>query len=263
MENETPVYLNLKKDLNNSDIFEVYFYRELFMELRKQLDDLYSKREKSEQAYAKYDDAVYNITANAITHCGAQDFMGFCYKKGFYDFCLMNYDKYMKWTVLAASNGNAFSLSKLQIYLTTSLDSLYSIPNLDIVYDFLDLTQENFTLYLSKLLCDEIVKILEISPEALVKMPEKFLEQTEETQKVFDRAKIQAEKIVSENLKRAIAFLNEEYEKKRQKEKEKLDLSKKKIQEEIEASSAPEEQEQPQEQEKQKTHRSFKKKFRY
>ena len=180
------------------------------MELRKQLDDLSARRGKSEKTYAEYDDAVYNITASSATNPSAQDFLGYCYKKGFYDFCLMNYEKYMKWTILAAANGNAFSLSKLQIYLTTALDTLLSIPNISDLQDFMELKDDNFIIFLSKMICDEIVNIMEISAEKLIKMPEKYLEQTEQNQKDFDRAKGEATKRVSEKIKRLLVELDKE-----------------------------------------------------
>ena len=86
--------IDLTKDFNTSSTFDIELYRAIFMELRRQMDELSAKRGKSEKAYAEYDDAVYNITSNAITNCSAQDFLGYCYKKGFYDFCIMNYEKY-------------------------------------------------------------------------------------------------------------------------------------------------------------------------
>lgn len=202
--------IDFSQDFNKSEIFNINLYREIFMELRKQLDDLSARRGKSEKTYAEYDDAVYNITASSATNPSAQDFLGYCYKKGFYDFCLMNYEKYMKWTILAAANGNAFSLSKLQIYLTTALDTLLSIPNISDLQDFMELKDDNFIIFLSKMICDEIVNIMEISAEKLIKMPEKYLEQTEQNQKDFDRAKGEATKRVSEKIKRLLVELDKE-----------------------------------------------------
>ncbi len=204
--------IDYTKDFNESQIFNVNLYRDIFMELRKQLDDLSARRGKSEKSYAEYDNAVYNITATSVTDPSAQDFMGYCYKKGFYDFCLMNYEKYMKWTILAASNGNAFSLSKLQIYLTTAIEKLLSIPNISDLQDFMELKNENFVIFLCKLLCEQIVKIMDISAEKLIKMPEKYLEQTEENQKEFDKAKLEASKIVSEKIENVLFQLNKQVE---------------------------------------------------
>lgn len=205
--------LDLSEDFNELLSFDVNLFRSLFMEIRKIVDRLYAKRERSEKDLAEYDDAIYNITANTVHESAAQDFMGFCYKKGFYDFCIMNYEKYMKWSILAAANGNAFTLSKLQIFLTTALDKLYEVENLDVIFDFLDLTEENFELFLSKMLCTEMVSILEISPESLIKMPEHYVEQNEELTKLFDKTKLQACDQVSVKLQKAIDQLLENLKK--------------------------------------------------
>ena len=44
------------------------------MSVKQKIDTLFDKREKSDKDSDAYDDAVYNITTNAINECGAQDF---------------------------------------------------------------------------------------------------------------------------------------------------------------------------------------------
>lgn len=179
----------------------------------------------------------------------------------------MNYEKYMKWTILAASNGNAFSVSKLQVYLTTALDSLDSVDH-SVLIDFLDITDENYVLFLSKLLCDELVEILEISPEELVKMPEKFMEQTEEIQKVFDKAKMEAANRVIEKLNKAAQTLNDEIEKEQAEERRLREEEQREKEIEEQKEEVPNEEGEP----KQEVHEEsnlfkrkpgIKKKFRY
>lgn len=206
-ENELP--REILENPNLSPIFDVFLYRELFMALREKLDDLYEKRERSEKAYAEYDDSVYSITTNALNEVGAQDFLSYCYKKGKYDFCLMNYEKYMKWSLLAAANGNAFSLSKLQIFLTNAIEDVLSLENHSYMLDFLELEPNNYYIFLSKLICEEIVKILDITPENLIKMPEVYQEQNEDLLRLFDNAKMDAAKAVKQTLQKAIEQLVE------------------------------------------------------
>ena len=55
-----------------------------------------------------------------------------------------------------------------------------------------------------------MVKIMDISPEKLIKLPEKFQEQNEETQKIFDRIKIEATNICKQKIKYCIDGLYEE-----------------------------------------------------
>lgn len=255
--------LDLSSDFNYLLSFDVELFRSLFMEIRKIVDGLYSKRERSEKDLAEYDEAIYNITANTVHESAAQDFLGFCYKKGFYDFCILNYEKYMKWSILAASNGNAFTLSKLQIFLTTALDKLYEIDDLDVLIDFLDLTEENFVLFLSKMICEEIVKILEISPEVLVKMPEKYVEQDEELTKLFDKTKMQACEQVSLKLEKAIKQLldNLKMFEKQQNVKEVKSFEKQNVSQEISVQNVVEnERDKPVRFDRKST---IKKKFRY
>ena len=227
-DNSLNKFIDFSDDFNDYMIFDVFLYRELFMQLRKQMDELSMQRNKGDKEVAEYDEAVYNITSNAITDCGAQDFIGFCYKKGYYDFCILNYEKYMKWTILAAANGNAFSVSKLQVYLTTAIDKIMEIDDQKVLVDFLDLTADNYLTLLAKMVCSEIVKILNISAESLIKMPEKYMEQNEEIQKIFDKAKLQAADIVCEKIKSSIDSLNKQYEKKI-KQEEKLLIAEEKI----------------------------------
>ena len=264
--------IDLSEDFNESTFFDVALYRELFMELRKQMDELSAKRNKSEKSYAEYDDAVYNITSNAVSDPGAQDFLGFCYKKGFYDFCVMNYEKYMKWTILAAANGNAFSLSKLQVFLTISLDKIMEIDNQSLLVDFLDISGENYMLLLSKMICEAIVKILNISSEELIKLPEKYAEATEELQKEFDNAKMEATEIVYKEIKNAVEQLKIALEEKIKAENESK-LANAKKEETFKADSVlaskenldnEKEQEEPSETEnKFKRNLKIRKKFRY
>ena len=218
---------------NISPIFDVFLYREIFMALREKLDDLYEKREKSEKAYADYDDAVYHITTNALNEAGAQDFLSYCYKKGKYDFCLMNYEKYMKWSLLAAANGNAFSLSKLQIFLTNAIEEVLNLENHSYMLDFLDLEPENYYIFLSKLICEEMVNILEITPEKLIKMPEVYQEQNEDLLRLFDNTKIEAAQSVKQTLKNAIDQLVEYVKMENQKNKKEVEPKETAVVEEV------------------------------
>lgn len=219
------------KDPSVSPIFDVVYYREVFMSIRKGLDDLYEKREKSNKDSEAYDEAVYNLTTMAVTDAGAQDFLSYCYKKGKYDFCLMNYDKYMKWSILAAANGNAFTLSKLQIFFTNAIEEVLALDNHEYLLDFLELSPENYYTFINKLICEEMAKNLQISAEILIKSPEVYQEETEELTRVFDKSKIEAAKSTKENLKSFIdqlgQYLEEQYAKeKKEKENAKLAMEK-------------------------------------
>lgn len=224
------------EDPNISPIFDVFLYRELFMALKQKLDVLFDKREKSEKDSNAYDDAVYNITTSAINESGPQDFLSYCYKRGKYDFCLMNYEKYMKWSLLAAANGNAFTLSKLQVFFAHAIENVLDLENHNYMINFLELTSEHYYTFITKLLCEEIVKILNISAESLIKMPEVYQEENEELLRLFDNSKLEATENVKITLKVAIDQLVELVKKSSEEEqslKEKNRIESEPIEEEI------------------------------
>lgn len=175
--------------LADAIFYDVDYDREVFMELRKIMDNAFSKRNKSNEDEDYYDEVVFNLTTKCIDSQYLQDFLGYCYKKGKYDFCLMNFEKYMKWTILAGSRGNAFSLSKLQLFFANQLDTILEIPGIELVADNFDLEGDQFMMVLLKKLCDHMVVVSELYPEKMIKEPEVMVEQSEQLMRKFDRAK--------------------------------------------------------------------------
>lgn len=257
----------LLENPNASPIFDIFFYRELFMALRQKLDTLYDKKDRSEKDLEAYDDAVYSITNNAFTEAAAQDFLSYCFKKGKYDFCLMNYEKHMKWELLSAANGNAFAISKLQIFLTNMVEDILTLNNHSYMIDFLGLTVENYFIFIGKLICEEMVKILNISPETLIKMPEAYQEQDEENTRLFDNTKMDAAKKVKEQLKDSINKLVEFVKKEEELEKEYNRAQKEKLKKQNEETKVEQKEEEIKENEKTDSKKSSQKpkikKFRY
>lgn len=209
--------------LAEADFYDIDYDRDVFMELRKIIDNAFAKRNKSKEDEQKYDDIIYNLTTNCIDDKYLQDFMGYCYKKGKYDFCLMNFEKYMKWTILAASRGNAFSLSKLQLFLSNQVNELLSINKIELIMDTLELMPDQFVMVLTKKLCDRLVFILDLFPEDMIKEQEVLLEQNDQSMRKFDKAKEQAlEKVADEcrNLIKSINTLDDEISKSKEIKKE-------------------------------------------
>lgn len=194
--------------LAEAPFYDVDYDRDVFMELRKIVDNAFAKRNKSKEDEKNYDDIVYNLTTNCIDNEHLQDFMGYCYKKGKYDFCLMNFEKYMKWTILAASRGNAFSLSKLQLFLSNQMNELLEIPQIELIMDTLELDVEQFIMILTKKLCDQLVFILNLFPEEMIKEQEVLLEQSDQLMRKFDKAKQLAYEKVEKECKELINSIN-------------------------------------------------------
>lgn len=195
--------------LADAPFYDVEYDRDVFMELRKIVDNAFAKRNKSKEDENNYDEIIYNLTTNCIDNKHLQDFMGYCYKKGKYDFCLMNFEKYMKWTILAASRGNAFSLSKLQLFFSNQINELLSIDEIELAMNTLELEPEQFIMVLTKKMCDQLVFILDLFPEEMLKEPETMLEQNDQLMRKLDKAKFLAFDRVAEECKSLINSINE------------------------------------------------------
>ena len=194
--------------LQEAPFYDVEYDREVFMELRKILDTSFAKKNKSKKDNKEYEDVVYRLTTNCTDDKHLQDFMGYCYKKGKYDFCLMNFDKYIKWTVLAGSSGNAFSLSKLQLSFIPQLEEIFSIEGIELVADNFGLDDYQFIMVLLKKLCDQLVIHWELTAEKLIKEPEVYTEQTEQLMRKIDRAKAIACEGVKKECEELIESIN-------------------------------------------------------
>lgn len=195
--------------LADAPFYDVEYDRDVFMELRKIVDNAFAKRNKSKEDENNYDEIIYNLTTNCIDNKHLQDFMGYCYKKGKYDFCLMNFEKYMKWTILAASRGNAFSLSKLQLFFSNQINELLSIDKIELAMNTLELEPEQFIMVLTKKMCDQLVFILDLFPEEMLKEPETMLEQNDQLMRKLDKAKFLAFDKVAEECKSLINSISE------------------------------------------------------
>lgn len=225
--------------LSDAIFYDIDYDRDVFMELRKIMDNAFAKRNKTKEDEDYYDGLVYSLTTKCTESQFLQDFLGYCYKKGKYDFCLMNFEKYMKWTILAGSRGNAFSLSKLQLFFANQLDTVLSLPGIELVAENFDLDGEQFMMLLLKKFCDQLVLILELYPEKMLKEPEVTLEQTEQLMRKFDKAKTTACEIVKEECQGLINSINA-LEDEFKKQEEIMREIKRAQNEEVEPEAAPE-----------------------
>ena len=186
-------------DLLNAKFFDVEFFKTLFMETRKMIDEAYKNRTKSKQAEDDWDNMVYNLTSKATDEPIFQDFLGYAYKKGTYDFCLMNFEKYLKWTILAGANGNGFSLSKLQLFFNSQIEYILSQEGQQYIIDLLMLSFDEYVLFLTKKLCMNIVEDLNLTPVELFKEDEVYVEQNDRLMRQFELIKEKAkDKLVKE-----------------------------------------------------------------
>ena len=124
------------------------------------------------------------MDGNAI----AQDVMSYYYKDGVKDFVPENYDLYMQWAILAAANGNEFSIEKLQFFLNYAFEEIVASDKLPLILDRNGITEKNYVYILGNLLCEGIVDELEITAKKLVEAQNKTSKFTPEKLRGYRRA---------------------------------------------------------------------------
>lgn len=124
------------------------------------------------------------MEGNAI----AQDVMSYYYKNGVKDLLPENYDLYMQWAILAAANGNEFTIEKLQFFLNYAFQEIVDNNKLQQIIDKNEIDQQNYVFVLGNLLCEGIVDELEITAKKLVDTPNKEVKYTPEKLRSYKRA---------------------------------------------------------------------------
>ncbi len=104
------------------------------------------------------------MDGNAI----AQDVMSYYYKDGVDGAVPENYDLYMQWAILAAANGNEFTIEKLQFFLGYAFEEIVASEKLPLILSRNGITEKNYVYVLGNLLCEGIVDELEITAKKLV-----------------------------------------------------------------------------------------------
>lgn len=132
----------------------------------------------------------------------AQDYLGYIFKRGIKYLLPVNVELSMKWQILAASNGNYFTLTKLSLFLNYCYDLIVFEDDFSTLRDKHGLYLENYEMELGKLVCDAIVDYLSLDALELTK--EKIIEikDNDASYRKFDRAKMKAVEKVLEYLRK-------------------------------------------------------------
>ena len=131
------------------------------------------------------------MDGNAI----AQDVMSYYYKDGVKKYIPENYDLYMQWAILAAANGNEFTIEKLQFFLNYAFDEIVNSAKLPQILAKNGIDETNYIYVLGNLLCEGIVDEMQITAKKLVEMqgqtskysPEKLREYKRALDKAFQK----------------------------------------------------------------------------
>ncbi len=130
----------------------------------------YRKKILDSEEKGTFEDVFSDICAKAMMGDAiAEDCVAYFYSKGIPGFLNQNYELYMSWQVLAAANGNCFSIEKLEFFLKYVLDLIFTKD--DILKEAIirgNITKDNALYVISNLLCEGIVDILKIDPKKLI-----------------------------------------------------------------------------------------------
>lgn len=132
----------------------------------------------------------------------AQDYLGYIYKKGIKYLLPVNIELAMKWQILAASNGNYFSITKLALFLNYAYDLIVFEDDFPQLRDKHYLSLENYEMTLGKLICDAIVDYLSLDALSLTKEKVVEIKDNDSSLRKFDRAKAKAVEKVLEYLRK-------------------------------------------------------------
>lgn len=155
-----------------------------FVELRKVLNELLENSEDR----SKFEDAWAEVGALAMSgNPIAQDIVAYYYKDGINGFLPENYDLYMKWSILAAANGNEFAIEKLQFFLNYAFQELITEENLQKILSRNEIDENNYFYVIGNLLCEGLVDEMHINAKDLVEEKSGIVKYTPERLRVYKR----------------------------------------------------------------------------
>ena len=119
----------------------------------------------------------------------AQDFLAYCFKKGVRDVIPVNWEKYMQWQILAGANGNEFAIDKLALFFNYAFNEIMLADDLEYIIQRNDITKDNFTYVVGRLLCEAMADDMMLSPEKLLKEKITSVEFNAKLMRTFDRSR--------------------------------------------------------------------------
>lgn len=205
-------YFDGEFNYNKLPMFDVEGYRGAFMALKNEFDELYNQRYSSKKAHDDAWEMFEMLFARVHDDPVVQDFFSYCFKKGQYDFIHANYERQMKMSLLAASNGNAFAAQKLQLFMNVALEELVDFGGKEDIQMEVGLTDENYLLFLTKCLADIMVKDLKIDVSELMKEKNEPSEQSQKSLQLFRESMDHAVDVMMDEIEDCVNHLGSLYE---------------------------------------------------
>lgn len=167
-----------------------------FIKLRQKVDDIIVKtpRRKLDEEFAEEFRRIYTEATLGDIVC--QDYLGYIFKRGKEGLVPENIELSMQWQLLAASNGNNFSIDRLAIFLNSAYDEIINLEDFGEIKYYNKINQINYTYKIGRLICDAIIDILQINALNIIKEIPDTLEFNQASMRVYDNARQKAVSIV-------------------------------------------------------------------
>ncbi len=177
-------------------IIPSYEAKRQFIQLRNKIEKLIENApiKKLDEIFAEELSKIITeaVEGNAI----CQDYLGYIFKRGKPDLVPENIELSMKWMILAAANGNDFSIDRLAIFLNYAYDEIVYQPDFGQMKELNNIDEYNYTYIIGRLICDCIVDDLKINVFDLIKEVPDVLEFNNFSMRTFDLSRDKAIKIV-------------------------------------------------------------------
>ncbi|MDD2445499.1 MAG: hypothetical protein PHX09_01665 [Clostridia bacterium] len=163
--------------------------RKQFMALRSKINKTIQKasyENKEEVVIDCYNDVCLDAAKNDPI---AQDYLSYIFKKGLESVIPVNFDKSMKWQILAAANGNQFAIDKLALFLSHALNEIMMANDIGYIIARNELSEQNFNYIVGRLVCEAIADELQLNAERMIKEGLSHIEFNPKLMLSFNRAR--------------------------------------------------------------------------
>ncbi|MFA6860417.1 MAG: hypothetical protein WCR30_03420 [Clostridia bacterium] len=174
---------------NDYDLEEL---KEEFSLMREQVDmrlkkDNFSSKIKEEKFFTVLDEIIHAAEDGDIV---AQDYIAYLYKRGYDNFIPVSVKIYMEWSIMAAANGNKFTIEKLMIFLTSAVNEVCAVDDFEQIVKKNELYIENYEYIIGRLFCQAIVDYLSLDIKKMIKSLTTSVNEDEEVElRVFNKAR--------------------------------------------------------------------------
>ncbi len=146
-----------------------------FTKLRKELNEYIEK--KSNKFNITFEDLKVKAGEGDII---AMDVIAYYYKTGVPDMLPENYEKYIKWELVAAARGNELAIEKLQFMLEVAYNAIIESEDYENIVYKNDIDDYNTIYVIGKNICKMLVKEMQIFPTDLAKEENDYKPYTQE-----------------------------------------------------------------------------------